>query len=110
MTGMAGTVLLCAGGTGGHLFPAEALAIALAARGWRIHLATDHRVKSYGQDFPAEATHIVPSATLTRDPVALIRGLLRLGQGMLVARRLIRTLRPAAAVGFGGYPTVPPML
>ena len=44
-----GSVLLCAGGTGGHLFPAEALAIALAARGWRVHLATDHRVETYGQ-------------------------------------------------------------
>jgi UDP-N-acetylglucosamine--N-acetylmuramyl-(pentapeptide) pyrophosphoryl-undecaprenol N-acetylglucosamine transferase len=63
---MARTVLLCAGGTGGHLFPAEALAIALKARGWRIHLATDHRVESCGQDFPAGAIHVVPSATLTR--------------------------------------------
>jgi UDP-N-acetylglucosamine--N-acetylmuramyl-(pentapeptide) pyrophosphoryl-undecaprenol N-acetylglucosamine transferase len=107
---MAGTVLLCAGGTGGHLFPAEALAIALKARGWRIHLATDHRAESYGQDFPAEEIHIVPSATLRRTPVALAKGLVRLGQGMLVARRLIRAVRPAAAVGFGGYPTVPPML
>jgi UDP-N-acetylglucosamine--N-acetylmuramyl-(pentapeptide) pyrophosphoryl-undecaprenol N-acetylglucosamine transferase len=107
---MSGTVLLCAGGTGGHLFPAEALAIALKARGWRVHLATDHRVESYGQDFPAEEIHIVPSATLTRAPVALARGLVRLARGALTARRLVRRLHPSAAVGFGGYPTVPPML
>ena len=48
-----------AGGTGGHLFPAEALAIALKARGWRVHLATDQRVEDYGHSFPAEAIHIV---------------------------------------------------
>jgi UDP-N-acetylglucosamine--N-acetylmuramyl-(pentapeptide) pyrophosphoryl-undecaprenol N-acetylglucosamine transferase len=105
-----GTILLCAGGTGGHLFPAEALARSLQPRGWRIHLATDHRVESYGQDFPAEDIHIIPAATLTRAPVALARGLLRLGRGLLAARRLIKELQPSAAIGFGGYPTVPPML
>jgi len=105
-----GTVLLSAGGTGGHLFPAEALGLALKARGWRIHLATDHRVESYGQDFPAEEIHVIPSATLTRAPVALARGLYRLGRGMLAARRLVRRLKPDVAVGFGGYPTLPPIL
>jgi UDP-N-acetylglucosamine--N-acetylmuramyl-(pentapeptide) pyrophosphoryl-undecaprenol N-acetylglucosamine transferase len=106
----AGTILLCAGGTGGHLFPAEALALALKARGWRIHLATDHRVESYGQDFPAAEIHLIPSATLARAPVRAARGLLRLARGLIAARRLIKALQPAAAVGFGGYPTLPPML
>lgn len=107
---MGGIALLAAGGTGGHLFPAEALALELKKRGWRIHLATDHRVESYGQDFPAEETHLIASATLTRAPVAFATGLLRLGQGYLQARSLVRRVRPAVAVGFGGYPTLPPML
>ena len=110
MNGAAGSVLVSAGGTGGHLFPAEALALALEARGWRIHLATDHRVESYGQDFPAEEIHVIPSATLTRAPTALAHGLYRLTRGMLAARRLVRRLKPGVAVGFGGYPTLPPML
>lgn len=107
---MGGIALLAAGGTGGHLFPAEALALELKQRGWRIHLATDHRVEAYGQDFPAEKIHLVASATLTRQPVAAIGGLLRLGIGLVQAWSLMRRLKPAVAVGFGGYPTLPPML
>ena len=107
---MGGIVLLAAGGTGGHLFPAEALALELNKRGWRIHLATDTRVEAYGQDFPAEETHLIASATLTREPVAFVRGVLRLGIGFLQARSLIRRLKPNVAVGFGGYPTLPPIL
>ncbi len=107
---MARTLLIAAGGTGGHLFPAEALALAMKARGWAIHLATDHRVESYGKDFPAVATHIIESATLTRQPVAAARAVLTLGVGILRARLLIGRLKPTVAVGFGGYPTVPPML
>jgi UDP-N-acetylglucosamine--N-acetylmuramyl-(pentapeptide) pyrophosphoryl-undecaprenol N-acetylglucosamine transferase len=105
-----GVALIAAGGTGGHLFPAEALALALAKRGWRIHLATDHRAEAYGHDFPAEKVHIIASATMARSPVAGARALFRLGLGYLAARRLVRDLKPAVAVGFGGYPTVPPML
>src|SRR5690606_33941934 len=101
---------LAAGGTGGHLFPAEALARVLEDRGWRVHLATDHRVGSYGDEFPPEAVHLIPSATLTRSPAALVRGLWRLTAGLLAARALVRRIAPRAAIGFGGYPTVPPML
>ena len=107
---MSRIVLLCAGGTGGHLFPAEALAVALAARGFTVHLATDERVESYGHAFPAEAIHRIPSATITKSPVAAARAILRLGRGYLAARALVRRLKPVAAVGFGGYPTLPPML
>ncbi len=102
--------LLAAGGTGGHLFPAQALALELKKRGWRIHLATDHRVEAYGRDFPAEETHLIASATLTRSPVAMARGIVQLGVGYLQARSLMRRLKPAVAVGFGGYPTLPTML
>lgn len=107
---MTRTFLLTAGGTGGHLFPAQALAGELVRRGHVVELATDHRVSEYGADFPARAVHVISSATLGgRSPVALARTAWKLGKGLLQARALIRRLRPDAVVGFGGYPTFPPM-
>lgn len=103
-------VLLAAGGTGGHLFPAEALAVALKARGVDVDLATDERASRYGTAFPARATHLIPSDTFrARDPVSVARTLWRLGGGFLKAYGLIGRLRPAAVVGFGGYPSIPPL-
>ena len=62
-----------AGGTGGHLFPAMALAQELRRRNHVIHLMTDERVASYGDNFPAQRTHIVPSATPSiRNPVKFL--------------------------------------
>jgi UDP-N-acetylglucosamine--N-acetylmuramyl-(pentapeptide) pyrophosphoryl-undecaprenol N-acetylglucosamine transferase len=107
---MRGPVLLAAGGTGGHLFPAEALARALAERNWRVHLATDQRAQTFGRDFPAEAIHVITSATIIRSVRGVVTGAARLARGFVEARQLMRTVRPAAAVGFGGYPTVPPLL
>ena len=107
---MPGIVLISAGGTGGHLFPAQALATVLVRRGWTVHLATDHRVDTYARDFPAAATHIIPSGTFGRDPVSFVRALRDLSRGYLAARRVVATVKPMAAVGFGGYPTLPPML
>jgi UDP-N-acetylglucosamine--N-acetylmuramyl-(pentapeptide) pyrophosphoryl-undecaprenol N-acetylglucosamine transferase len=104
-------VLLAAGGTGGHLFPAEALAEALKERGVAVELATDERATRYGHDFPARATHVIPSATLRgRDPVSLIKTGGALAAGAMKALLLLRRIRPAAVVGFGGYPTLPPVL
>jgi UDP-N-acetylglucosamine--N-acetylmuramyl-(pentapeptide) pyrophosphoryl-undecaprenol N-acetylglucosamine transferase len=109
--GSAPLVLLAAGGTGGHLFPAEALADALARRGIALDLATDDRAERYGKRFPARQIHIVPSATLRgRNPVALARTAARISIGIVQSLRLIRRIAPAAVVGFGGYPTVPPVL
>jgi len=103
-------VLVCAGGTGGHLFPAEALSVALAARGCTVDLVTDERAEKYGRAFPARATHIVSSATIgSKNPLDLARAAWRLGGGYLSSRGLMRRLRPVAVVGFGGYPTLPPM-
>jgi UDP-N-acetylglucosamine--N-acetylmuramyl-(pentapeptide) pyrophosphoryl-undecaprenol N-acetylglucosamine transferase len=110
LASVTGVVLLVAGGTGGHLFPAQSLAATLAERSWRVHLATDHRVEAYGRDFPAEQIHIIPSATITREPIAAVRGVWRLGVGMVVSLQTVKTVAPAVAVGFGGYPTVPPIL
>jgi UDP-N-acetylglucosamine--N-acetylmuramyl-(pentapeptide) pyrophosphoryl-undecaprenol N-acetylglucosamine transferase len=106
-----GPILLAAGGTGGHLFPAEALANALAARGLAVHLATDERATKYGKAFPAEEIHEIPSATPSgRAPTQLLGAGAKLARGLLASWSLIGRLRPAAVVGFGGYPTVPPVL
>src|SRR4051812_43254499 len=102
-------ILLCAGGTGGHLFPAEALAVVLEKRGVAVELATDIRAAQF--KFPARAMHLIPSATVRgRDPVSLARTASLLALGSVKAWSLIRRIRPAAVVGFGGYPTVPPLL
>src|SRR6476660_1525662 len=99
-------VLLAAGGTGGHLFPAEALAVALARRGIVVDLATDERATRYGHDFPARAMHVIPSATIRgRDPVSLAKTAGLLGFGAAKALLLLRRIKPVAVVGFGGYPT-----
>ena len=104
-------VLLAAGGTGGHLFPAEALAAALMQRGVEVDLATDERAARYGHDFPARATHVIPSATIRgRDPISMAKTAGVLAIGAMKALRLMRRIRPAAVVGFGGYPTLPPVL
>ncbi|MDF2618281.1 MAG: UDP-N-acetylglucosamine--N-acetylmuramyl-(pentapeptide) pyrophosphoryl-undecaprenol [Xanthobacteraceae bacterium] len=103
-------VVLAAGGTGGHLFPAEALAGVLAARGVEVDLATDARAARYAGDFPARRLHVLPAETVRgRSPVALAKTALTLGAGLFRGYRLMRALRPAAVVGFGGYPTVPPV-
>jgi UDP-N-acetylglucosamine--N-acetylmuramyl-(pentapeptide) pyrophosphoryl-undecaprenol N-acetylglucosamine transferase len=105
------TVVLAAGGTGGHLFPAQALAEELVRRGYLVHLMTDERVGDYGKSFPAFEIHIVPAATLTlRRPWALPLQLLRLYRGYRNARAILEKLKPAAVVGFGGYPSLPPLL
>lgn len=104
-------ILLTAGGTGGHLFPAQALASELLRRGYVVELATDARADKYGAQFPARKTHIIASETVRgRSPVAFARTAWSLLKGTIQARRVIRELRPAAVVGFGGYPTFPPML
>ena len=104
-------ILLAAGGTGGHLFPAEALAAALAKRGIVAHLVTDRRATRYGGAFAEENVHVVSSATLrSRNPLAVLQTISAIGAGVLQTWSLIGRLKPAAVIGFGGYPTIPPVL
>jgi len=106
-----GPVLLAAGGTGGHLFPAEALAHVLSARGVAVELVTDERALRYGDGFPARAMHTIPAATPRGgSPLARLGAIAQLGWGAVKAYELLRRLRPRVVVGFGGYPTVPPLL
>ena len=104
-------ILLAAGGTGGHLFPAEALGVELMKRGLRVRLATDSRALGYSGLFSKDMIDVVPSETVRgRSPWSLAYTGLTLAAGFALALKLMRKLKPAAVVGFGGYPTLPPLL
>jgi UDP-N-acetylglucosamine--N-acetylmuramyl-(pentapeptide) pyrophosphoryl-undecaprenol N-acetylglucosamine transferase len=103
--------VLAAGGTGGHLFPAQALAEALIARGWSIVLASDERVERFAQDFPAERRLGLSSATFRRgDPIGMMRAGFAVLRGAAQARALYREIGPRVVVGFGGYPSAPALV
>jgi UDP-N-acetylglucosamine--N-acetylmuramyl-(pentapeptide) pyrophosphoryl-undecaprenol N-acetylglucosamine transferase len=109
--GAAPLVLLAAGGTGGHLFPAEALAEALARRGMTVDLATDKRAERYGKRFPARQIHVIASETVrARNIVALARTGAIMSLALLRALILLGRIKPGVVVGFGGYPTLAPVL
>ncbi len=101
--------VVAAGGTGGHMFPAEALARELAGRGWRIVLATDHRGESYAQAFPAEERIALDAAT-GRGPIGLAKAGVAITRGVFKARTALKRLDAAVVVGFGGYPSAPALL
>jgi UDP-N-acetylglucosamine--N-acetylmuramyl-(pentapeptide) pyrophosphoryl-undecaprenol N-acetylglucosamine transferase len=102
-------IVLTAGGTGGHVFPAEALARALAARGYRLSLITDRRGTNYQGALAEIETHRLPVTTLAGSIAQRLRGGFDLALSTMRARSLLRRLRPAAVVGFGGYPSLPAM-
>lgn len=109
---MAGeTIMLAAGGTGGHLFPAFALSEELGRRGYTVDLVTDMRGDRYGTGFPAHEIHRIPSATLSgKSPVAAAKTAITLARGVKAALAVMTRVKPKVVVGFGGYPTFPPIV
>ena len=107
---MAGPVVIAAGGTGGHIFPAQSLAQELAKRGRRVVLMTDDRGHNYAQSFPQAQIVTVPSATFAgRGAAGKALAVLRLARGAVAAYFALGRVKPAVVVGFGGYPALPTM-
>ncbi|MCW2237743.1 undecaprenyldiphospho-muramoylpentapeptide beta-N-acetylglucosaminyltransferase [Azospirillum canadense] len=100
-------ILLAAGGTGGHFFPAEALARELLARGRKVELVTDKRGQAFGDSLPEVPVHRIRAAAPGGSVVGKLKAAWQMGLGLLSANALMRHLEPAAVVGFGGYPSVP---
>src|ERR1700676_4040610 len=104
-------ILLAAGGTGGHLFPAEALGVELIRRGFRVRLATDARALRYSGLFTRDMIDVgARDSVRSRTPWAPPYTGMMLAAGAAVSFNLMRRSKPAAVVGFGGYPTVPPLI
>jgi len=101
-------IALAAGGTGGHMFPAQALARELLARGVGVALVTDRRGGGFGPELPQVETYRISAGALAgRGPLGKAANVLRLGIGYLQARRFITAYEADGVVGFGGYPSVP---
>ena len=103
-------ILLAAGGTGGHMFPAQSLAENLKAKGWEVALMTDARGQKHSTRIPADKIIEVQAASISpRRPIQAIKGILKLAKGVRQAKAFIRDWKPDIVVGFGGYPAFPAM-
>ncbi len=103
-------IVLAAGGTGGHLFPAEALAAELLGRGCRLTVLTDSRGAVMGEAVSGLAVQIISARSVAGGLFSKLKGLVGLARGYMQARAALARLRPAAVVGFGGYPSLPTVL
>lgn len=108
-------IVLAAGGTGGHIFPAEALCEELVARGCRVSLVTDRRFADYSagsmQGMLGEIPiHYIRAGTMGRGITRRFTGALNIVLGIVQARRLLKKIKPKVVVGFGGYPSFPTMM
>lgn len=100
-------VIVAAGGTGGHVMPAAALARDLVSRGYDVEWISDERGEKFKNLFPGIPHHIVKSGTLGAGLIGKVKGAMNLVLGLLQAKALISKKKPAAVVGFGGYPSFP---
>src|SRR5882672_5033171 len=99
-------IVLAAGGTGGHVFPAEALARELLGRGLRVALLTDKRGGKFSDDLSI-SSYRVRSSSLGKGLLSKARSVIEMGIGVWQARGRLRKLAPSVVVGFGGYPPIP---
>jgi UDP-N-acetylglucosamine--N-acetylmuramyl-(pentapeptide) pyrophosphoryl-undecaprenol N-acetylglucosamine transferase len=105
------TIVLATGGTGGHIFPAQALAAELTKRGRKIVVMTDARGTQYPTYFPGAAIEIVPAAAFSdRSKLRLMTAPFEILAGVVVSLTKLWRIKPAAVIGFGGYPSVPVMI
>jgi len=102
--------VLAAGGTGGHMIPAHALAAELKSRNHGVLLITDERGARFPGLFENVPVHILPAGRLGGNPIAWLKALSSVARGRAQAKRLYREHRPDAVVGFGGYPAFPALL
>lgn len=103
-------VVIAAGGTGGHLFPAAAFAEEMRVRGWRVVLMTDARGRRYAEHFPAERIEDVAAASPTLHPLKAIPAALKIWRGVSEAKRRFSEFKPSLVAGFGGYPSFPALM
>ncbi len=102
--------VLAAGGTGGHMMPAHALAAELIARGHHVALITDERGAKIPGLFDGVQTHVLPAGRITKNPLSWPGGLRAILKGRRMALRLFETFQPSAVIGFGGYPAYPALI
>ncbi|MBD8468917.1 undecaprenyldiphospho-muramoylpentapeptide beta-N-acetylglucosaminyltransferase [Sphingomonas sp. CFBP 8765] len=102
--------VLAAGGTGGHMVPAAVLAAELTRRGHRVALVSDERGVRFPGLFEGIQTHVLPAGRFTGGPLGWAKATRSMWRGRMMARELYRTFKPAAVIGFGGYPALPALL
>jgi UDP-N-acetylglucosamine--N-acetylmuramyl-(pentapeptide) pyrophosphoryl-undecaprenol N-acetylglucosamine transferase len=102
--------VLAAGGTGGHMVPAAALAVELAGRGHHVALLSDDRGVRFPGLFEDVETHVLPAGRLGGGPLGFLRAAQRVYAGRAMALKLFREMQPSAVIGFGGYPALPSIL